>query len=115
MTDEQIIRKVAKIMGYEVDPESPWKGDMLWVKGQTDGVFWGFNPLTDLNQVFLVVEELDRQGWDFDFGHNYRSAEKYWAEFTKRERVDVKYRFDSVSDKPGKAISEAALKAVGEI
>ena len=111
-----------KIMHYEVG-ESHFSGG-VWVRERPNQEWWLFNPLSSMNQCFmLVAAKLVKDGWGWNIEHTV-VHEELKTEIYKDSNPDsieemqenskhyVCEYYENISD-ISRAFLTAALKAVG--
>lgn len=118
MTDAELIEAVAT--------EIMWPGEVIiWLAhpGQWQCLIdryynnSTFNPITNLNHAFMVVEKMRELEWELILESHRNTIEKiYWVIFWKKfPPLNTKREIAEIRGLPGRAICEAALQAVREM
>lgn len=108
--DERV--KLAEFCGHEVSVH----GDEVWFRGEDRGHLW--NPAEDANQRDEVVEAVRQAGWWV----SVRSLLPHYVAYAQRHKM-LKDGFGNPyyesmpnieADTPGDAVTQAALKVIGD-
>jgi len=115
MTDQEIVRKLAELMGWRVvedsDPLMFMDGSGPIAKYYTIELtsFYQFSPLTNLNHIWMVVERMRELGFNFNF--NWQAHPGITISIAQFHKLDPFIHGQGANDNPCRAIAEAAIKA----
>lgn len=111
-----INEKLAKVMGWRLDQDESCyydeNNERIYALNRRYSKRWGLHiwqPITDLNQLFMVVDKMIEDGFDFtlDYDEEYGYSVGFWSE-------DVMYADSEVKHKDrNTAIAKSIVKAVG--
>lgn len=81
-----------------------------------DGKFWrllkNWNPLEDWNDCMMLVEKMEKDGFDWEMHHPWSKEDDYFVQFASPEIVNP-WIFSATEDNFEEAICKAIAKARG--
>ena len=111
MTDNEIIRKCAELMGWKYDVTTH-PGHLFWML-EEDGemgirAYGDWNPLNNPADWMMLVEFARGKGWSWEI--EYPAGQPYCVRFT-RDAVASDW---FISNEPGRAVCLAFIAAMEE-